>query len=31
MFKCVQLINSMDCKTVRQLGKYVYHAFSQYV
>ena len=31
MFKCVQLINSMNCKTVRQLGKYIYHAFSQYV
>ena len=31
MFKFVQLINSMNCKTVRQLGKYIYHAFSQYV
>ena len=31
MFKYVQLINSMNCKTVRQLGKYIYHAFSQYV
>ena len=30
MFKCVQLINSMNCKIVRQLGKYIYHAFSQY-
>ena len=28
MFKCVQLINSMNSKTVHQLGKYIYPMLS---
>ena len=31
MFKCVQLLNSNDTKTIRMLGRYVYQAFSQIV
>ena len=31
MFKCVQLLNSNDTKTIRMLGRYVYQAFSQII